>query len=93
MTPEEAHSVNEQIQSAYHAVFTSEGSGKVVLADLVAFCFGRRSTFDPNDRVHARNDGRRDVLARIMEFTNLTLEEIYALRGPAPRARPTGDDE
>lgn len=93
MTPDEAHSVNEQIQNAYHAVFTSEGAGKVVLADLVAFCFGRKSTFDPDSRRHAFNDGRRDVLARIMEFTNLTLEEIYALRGPAPRRSIPETDE
>lgn len=88
MTPDEAHSINENIQRAYHMVFGSP-DGKVVVADLVAFCFGRKSTFDPNDRIHAFNEGRRDVLARIMEFTNLTLEEIYALRGPAlPRPIP-----
>ncbi len=92
MTPDEAHALNEQIQRAYHTVFTSEGAGKIVLADLVAYCFGRRSTFDENDRVHAKNEGRREVLMRIQEFTGLTLEEIYALRGPAlPRSIPETD--
>lgn len=91
MTPEDAHAINEQIQRAYHMVFGSP-DGKMVVADLVAFCFGRRSTFDPDPRIHARNDGRRDVLMRIQEFTNLTMEEIYALRGPAlPRAIPKED--
>ena len=93
MTPEEAHAVNEQIQRAYHMVFTSP-DGKVVVADLIAYCFGRKSTFDADPRVHARNDGRREVLMRIQEFTSLTLEEIYALRGPAlPRSIPETDDD
>ena len=91
MTQEEAHALNEQIQRAYHMVFGSP-DGKVVVADLIAFCFGRKSTFDPDARVHARNEGRREVLMRIGEFTNLTMEEIYALRGPAlPRAIPKED--
>lgn len=90
MTQEEIDAANEALQGAYHAMFMSPG-GKTVLADLVGFCFGRRSTFDPNDRVHARNEGRRDVLMRIQEFTGLTLEEIYALRGP--QVRHTGERE
>lgn len=92
MTPSEVHAVNEQIQRAYHMMFGSP-DGKVVAADLVAFCFGRKSTFDPDPRVHARNEGRREVLMRIAEFTNLTMEEIYALRGPAlPGAIPETDE-
>ena len=92
MTPDEAHSANEQVQRAYHMVFGSP-DGKVVLADLVAYCFGRRTAFDPDARKHAFNEGRRDVLMRIHEFTNLTLEEIYALRGPAlPRAIPEREE-
>lgn len=89
MTAEEAHAQNEQLQRAYSIVFGSP-DGRVVLADLIPFCFGRKSTFHENDRIHARNDGRRDVLMRIAEFTNLSLEEIYALRGP--RRTPTGDE-
>lgn len=87
---EEAHAINEQLQSSYHAMFMSPG-GKTVLADLVGFCHGRTSSFDPNDRVHAFNEGKRAVLMRICEFTNLTLEEIYALRGP--QVRTAGGDE
>lgn len=91
MTPDEAHAVNEQIQRAYHMVFGSP-DGKIVLADLVGFCFGRRSTFDRDPHVHARNEGQRAVLLRITEFTALTLEEIYALRGPQVRST-RGEDE
>lgn len=80
MTQEEAHAQNEQLQRAYQLAFATP-DGKRVLLDLIAYCHGRRSTFDPNDRVHAFNDGKRDVLMRIGEFTNLSLDEIYKLRG------------
>lgn len=69
-----------ELQRAYQLTFAST-PGQRVLADLVAYCHGRRSEFDPNDRQHAFNSGRRDVLMRIAELTNLTLEEIYRLRG------------
>lgn len=91
MTPDEAHSANEQVQRAYHMVFSSP-DGKIVLGDLVAYCFGRKTAFDPDARVHAFNEGRRDVLMRIQEFTTLTLEEIYALRGVTIRQQ-TGEDQ
>ncbi len=91
MSPEEAHAQNEGLQRAYHMVFGSP-DGRLVLADLVAFCFGRKSAFHQDERVHAFNEGKREVLLRIQEFTNLSLEEIYALRNP--RVRPhTGETE
>jgi hypothetical protein len=81
MTKEElARAHNENAQRAYQIVFGSP-DGRMVLADLIAFCHGRNSEFDPDDRKHAFNSGKRAVLMRITEFTNLTLEEIYALRG------------
>lgn len=88
MKAQDIHALNEQLQRAYH-VFFSSPDGKAVLADLIPYCFGRKSTFDSDDRVHARNEGRRDVLMRILEFTNLTLEEIYNLRG---MTRPMNGD-
>lgn len=84
MTAEEAHSHNEQIQSAYHALFFSPG-GKRVLSDLIAYCHGRKTTYHPDPREHAFREGQRDVLMRIMEFTNLNLEEVYRLRGARPQ--------
>lgn len=87
MTREEAHALNSQLQGAYNALFATP-TGKQVLADLVAYCFGRRTTFDPDPRKHAFNEGRRDVLMRIAEMTNLSLDEIYQLRGAT---RPQGD--
>jgi hypothetical protein len=91
MTPEEArtyheqiHAYNEQMQSAYHALFSSP-SGKSVLADLISHCHGRKTTFHADARVHAFHEGQRDVLMRIMEFSNLNLEEVYRLRGVRPQ--------
>lgn len=80
MTAEEVQLANEGIQRAYQVVFASP-DGKQVLGDLIAYCFGRKTTFDPHERVHAKNEGRREVLMRITEFCNLSIEEIYALRG------------
>ena len=80
MTKEEAHAQNEQLQRAYQVTFGGPGD-KMVLSDLAAFCFGRKTTFDPDPRKHAFNEGKREVLLRILELTNLSLEEIYQLRG------------
>lgn len=91
MTPRDAHLANELTQRAYQVTLGSP-DGRLVVADLVAFCFGRKPTFDPDPRIAARNEGRREVLLRIMEFTNLSLEEIYALRGVMIRQQ-TGDNE
>ena len=93
MTPADAHAQNESVKRAYQAAFSTP-SGREVLADLIAYCHGRRTTFDENDRRHAFNEGRRDVLMRISEFTNLSLEEIYHLRTSAVRssAPQPGDD-
>lgn len=83
MTRDEIRLRNESIQRAYHVTFAS-ADGKTTLADLIAYCHGRRSTFDSDARVHAFNEGKRDVLCRILEFLNLNIEEIYSLRHPAP---------
>jgi hypothetical protein len=93
MTPAEAHAQLEIIRGGYHALFNSP-TGKQVLSDLTAYCHGRKTTFDENDRRHAFNEGKRDVLMRIVEFANLSLEEIYHLRNaPLPRSVPQpGDD-
>jgi len=70
-----------ELQRAYQLTFNDAPHARRVLGDLIAHCFGRKSEFDPDARVHAFNSGRRDVLMRISEFTNLNLEEIYRLRG------------
>lgn len=76
----DVRSANDQLQAAYQQTFATP-VGRQVLADLVAYCHGRKSTFDANERVHAFKEGQRDVLMRIQEFTCLSIEEIYQLRG------------
>lgn len=82
---------DDRLKSLYHAVFTSP-QGKELLADLIPYCHGRRTTFDADPRVHAFKEGQRDVLMRIVELTNLSIEEIYQLRGMG-RVRTPGDDQ
>lgn len=83
---------NENAQRAYQVVFGAP-AGRQVLGDLIAYCFGRKTEFDPDARVHAFNSGKRAVLLRIAEFMNLTLEEIYALRGFGRPAVSQEDNE
>lgn len=91
MTPEEVYAYNEQTSRAYQVLFAS-AEGKIVLADLAAYCGARISTFDKDPHEHARNAGRREVFLRIHEWSSLTLEEIYALRTPRIKIQ-TGDDQ
>lgn len=91
MTSIDVRATNEALQAAYQQTFGNP-IGRQVLADLIAYCNGRRTTFDPNDRKHAFNEGKRDVLLRIQELTCLTMDEIYQLRGLA-RVASKGDTE
>lgn len=93
MTSEEADAYNEQLMRAYQFVFAAP-DGKIVLADLAAYCGARKSTFDPDARKHAHNAGKRDVFLRIQEFSTLSLDEIYALRGIVrPPQKDVGEKE
>jgi hypothetical protein len=55
-----------------------------VVADLAEICFADAPTFDPDPRVDARNQGRRDIWLHINQFLKLDpdqLEQIYLGRG------------
>lgn len=62
----------------YLDVFTSE-PGKKVLSDLAKFCRANETTFNPDPRVAAMLDGRREVFLRIQEHLNLSNDELYNL--------------
>lgn len=47
-----------------------------VLKDLERFCRAHTSTFNPDQRVHALLEGRREVYLRIKDFLELDLEEL-----------------
>ena len=72
-------------QRAYKKVFSLEGTAsqvkavKAVLDDLNRFCRADRSCFDPDPRIHAVLEGRREVHLRIGEHVDLTQNELWTL--------------
>jgi len=67
---------------AYQRVFEGP-DGQQVLIDLARFCRAHESTFDPDARISATLDGRREVWLRIEQHLNLdsdTLWELYSER-------------
>lgn len=70
-----------QRQAAFRSVFDSESpTAKLVLEDLEKFCKAQQSTFDIDPRVHALQEGRREVFLRITEYLNLTSQNLWDLR-------------
>lgn len=69
----------EDKRKAYEVVFGGP-LGQIVLNDLADFCRADSSTFDPDPRVHAFVEGRREVWLRINEFLNLTPAELADIR-------------
>lgn len=66
---------------AYKALFSAEGRATafaIVMEDLASFCRENKSTFHPDPRVHALLEGRREVLLRMQDYTNLTVDQLFA---------------
>lgn len=53
---------------------------QIVLAELKRFCHADTSTFDPDPRVHAYREGRREVWLRVQSIMGLTDEQIAAVK-------------
>lgn len=67
---------------AYHQVFHKENVyTKEVLKDLANFCRAHATTFNPDERVHAVLEGRREVFLRIQQHLNLSEDELWELYG------------
>jgi len=65
---------------AYNRVFDKKSPYvDIVLKDLAKFCRAYDSTFDPDPRKHALQEGRREVWLRIVENLELSIDEIYRL--------------
>lgn len=76
-------------RSAYVRTFSGPVA-EVVLADLAKFCRARETTFHPDPRVAALQEGRREVWIRIQDHLNLSPEELYELAtGQARVAAPS----
>lgn len=63
-------------QVAYGQTFTGSDAAEKVLADLEKFCRADESCFNPDDRLTAILLGRQEVILRIRDFLNLTIDEI-----------------
>lgn len=73
-----------ELTRAYAVTFGSP-AGQVVLADLEKFGhlidpLVLDDAKDKSDRRFFANEGRREVLLRIMKFGNFTVRDIYNLR-------------
>ncbi len=91
MTPEDIQAKNEEIIRAYQLTFNSP-AGQAVLLDLMSFGKFRAPISDPVD------EGKRQVILRIMNMTQLSPEQLQAAyRGQmSPRPAPgaiSHDDE
>lgn len=73
---QEAKSILATRQQAYRQTFSSP-VGQLVLSDLAKYCRAGRSTFHPNSRVSAFQEGRKDVFEKIAKYMNLTTDELY----------------
>lgn len=89
MTPEEIEAKNEELQRAYRLTFNSP-AGQLVLLDLMSFGKFRVAIDDRAD------EGKRQVVLRIMNFTELSMEQLQAAyRGrisPGPQQEHTAND-
>lgn len=71
MTEEEIAAANHEIQRAYQLTFNSP-SGQAVMLDLMSFCKFRVPIDDRAD------EGKRQVMLRIMNLTQLSMEQLQA---------------
>lgn len=70
-----------QRQSAYAEIFKDDSPlAKMVLTDLAQFCRAHESTFHADPRIHALQEGRREVFLRIVEYLNLDSRALWELK-------------
>jgi hypothetical protein len=70
----DASAKNDELMRAYRLCFSSP-SGKIVMADLMKFCSFRKPAESDFD------EGGRRAFLRIVNFVNLTDEQLYKLYG------------
>lgn len=64
-------------KTAFSLAFMN-AAGQAVLDDLRPFCRADSTCFDPDPRVHAALEGRREVWLRIQDHINLSPEALLA---------------
>jgi hypothetical protein len=68
-------------QQAYQRMFAGAATKEdveLVVADLTGFCFGDATVFHQDERIHCLLTGRQEVIRRIRDHTDLTLEAFLA---------------
>lgn len=69
-------------KGAYGRVFNPVNrDAELVLRDLAKFCRAHETTFNPDPRMHAVLEGRREVWLRIAQHMNLTDDQLWLLHG------------
>lgn len=67
------------MKRAFTIVFKNETfpeASALVLKSLEKFCRFRESTFHPSERVHCLLEGRREVMLKIDDYLNKSVDEI-----------------
>ena len=67
-------------------------AGQEVLVDLAKFCRANQTCYDPDARIHAALEGRREVWLRIQQHLGLTSEQLFSLYGGQTFNPSQGDE-
>jgi hypothetical protein len=77
---DEAKALLRSRKRAYDFTFNLDSVDvQIVLKDLAEFCRANETTFNPDPRVHALVEGRKEVWLRIQKYLNLTPDQLWEL--------------
>lgn len=65
----------------------------LMMADLARFCRADRPCFDPDPRIHALLEGRREVWLRLQEHLNWSPEMLVEIYGNLKLKPNDGDGD
>lgn len=71
-------------QHAYKSLFKGPHA-EIVLKDLARFCRAHEPCFDPDPRIHAAMEGRREVWLRLEHHLRLDQPRLWELYSGRPR--------
>ena len=82
----------KDLHRCYRQTFGSP-TGAVVLKNLMPALFADESTFDPDQRTHAYNEGKRAVWLHINKFLAYTPEQVARIYAGLPLVLTTDEVE
>lgn len=75
---EKAKSYLRNRKLAYARLFAKDNQdAQAILKDLAKFCRAHESTFDPDPRVHALLEGRKEVWNRLQHHLQMSDEDLW----------------